>query len=196
MTDLERKIIDISYKLKLSHIGSCLTAVGIIDDIYGGMRPNSKFVLSAGHAHLAHAVIMEKYGIIKSAEENILKHGIHCERAGGCDCSTGSLGQGLPIALGMAMADPSRIIYCLVSDGELAEGSCYEALNIKRSLRIENLKVYCNWNGWGAYGRPDGDANKTYVVDTRNHWFMQRYGQEAHYRVLTDMDYNEIVNRY
>ena len=76
--DLKKRILTISYEKKLSHLGSVLTAVDIIKEIYDIKKPDEKFVLSAGHAHLAHAVVMEKYGIIKDAEENIKMHGIHC----------------------------------------------------------------------------------------------------------------------
>ena len=64
MNKLERRIIDISYKRKLSHISSCLNAVGIIDKIYGVMKSKDKFVLSQGHSFLALAVVLEKrFGI-------------------------------------------------------------------------------------------------------------------------------------
>src|SRR5438477_597536 len=94
---------------------------------------------------------MEHFGIIKDAAENIDIYGIHCERAGGCDCSTGSLGQGLPIACGMAIADRAKNVYCLISDGECSEGSIAEALRIADENQLENLKVHLNYNGWGAY---------------------------------------------
>ncbi len=69
----------------------------------------------------------------------------------GIDCSTGSLGQGLPIALGMAMADRSKNVYCLISDGEAAEGTIWEVANVMHKYSVSNLKVYLNYNGWSAY---------------------------------------------
>src|SRR2546427_251920 len=59
--DLKKRIIEISYKNKLSHIGSCLTAVDIIDEIYAIKKPNEKFILSSGHAGLALYCVIEKY---------------------------------------------------------------------------------------------------------------------------------------
>ena len=58
--NLERRIIEISYKMGLSHIGSNLTALPLIYAAYEKMQPRDKFVLSNGHAHLAHLVVMEK----------------------------------------------------------------------------------------------------------------------------------------
>jgi len=69
----------------------------------------------------------------------------------GIDVSTGSLGQGLPIAVGMALADRTRNVYCLVSDGECTEGSIWEALRLVVEQKINNLKIIINANGWGAY---------------------------------------------
>src|SRR3990167_4248160 len=111
---MKQKILDISKKLGLSHIGSSLTALPIIEEIYKIKKPDEKFVLSNGHAHLAHLVVREKYEEIKIDKI----HDIHCNFKDGCDVSTGSLGQGLPIAVGMALADRSRNVYCLISDGE------------------------------------------------------------------------------
>ena len=156
---LKRQIIEISFKNRLSHIGSCLTAVDIIDEIYKKKKPDEKFVLSAGHAHLAHLVVMNSLSEISVIEptdiehmEHIIKdYGIHCERKAGCDVSTGSLGQGLPIAVGMALADRTKNVYCLISDGELSEGSIWEALRIIKEQNIHNLGIVINANGYGAY---------------------------------------------
>ncbi|MEK7112559.1 MAG: 1-deoxy-D-xylulose-5-phosphate synthase N-terminal domain-containing protein [Patescibacteria group bacterium] len=147
---MKQKILDISKKHKLSHIGSCITAVDIIDLIYELKKPGEKFVLSSGHAHLAHLVVMEKHKSIIDTEK-ALKHGIHCDRRAGCDCSTGSLGQGVCVALGMALANRSKSVWVLTSDGEMEEGSCWEALKIKADLKVDNLKWFINANGFGAY---------------------------------------------
>jgi transketolase len=196
MTRLERRIIDISYHHKLAHIGSCLTAIGIIEEIFKLKKPDEKFVLSCGHAGLALYAMLEELGLA-DAEDLLLKCGIHPDRKVAenvIDCSTGSLGQGLPIALGMALSDRSKNVYCLVSDGECAEGSIYEAMNLRQKYSLNNLKVYCNHNGWAAYDKTtfkffDGMQ----IRDTQDNFFIQQWSQEAHYRVLTDKDYAKII---
>ena len=60
----------------------------------------------------------------------------------GIKVSTGSLGQGFPIALGMAIADPKRNIYCMISDGECAEGSIWESLRILVDQKVKNSEVF------------------------------------------------------
>lgn len=153
MTNKE-KVIQISKDLKLSHIGSNLSAIGIIEEIYAKKKPEEKFILSSGHAHLAHAVVLESINFL-DAKETIKRGGIHCDTSVGCDVSTGSLGQGLPIAVGVALANREKSVYCLVSDGEMAEGSIWESLRIAKEQKLDNLKVYVNCNGWGAYKSVD-----------------------------------------
>ena len=122
--NLKEKILEISYKYKLSHLGSYFSSVDIIDGIYGNMNNEDIFILSSGHAALALYCCIEKYHGV-SAEELFLKHGGHPHRdeANKIHCSTGSLGLGITIALGRAVANPNRKVCVLVSDGECAEGS-------------------------------------------------------------------------
>jgi len=159
------KILDISFRHHLSHVGSCLTALGIIEEIYARKKPEEKFILDAGHAHLAHAVVLENFGGTP-AEKSIELYGIHCDKRGGCDISTGSLGQGLPVAVGIALADRSKNVYCLVSDGGAAEGSIWEALRIAKEQGLTNLKVYLNANGFGAYRAVDVDLLEAQIRAT------------------------------
>ena len=146
------RIKEISLKYGLSHNGSCLTAYPIIDEIYSIKKPDEPFVLSCGHAGLALYAILEKYHGF-DADKLYLKHGTHPNRDLGDKiyCSTGSLGHGLPIACGMAMADRTKNVYCLISDGESFEGTIWETANIVDKYHLTNLKIYVNFNGWGAY---------------------------------------------
>ena len=151
---LKDKILAYSYSHKLSHIGSCLTLVNALDAIYSIKRKEEKVVVSNGHSHLAHAIVKEAYG--ESNLEDMMKSGIHCDRDNGCDVSTGSLGQGLPIALGMALARMDQQVYCTISDGECSEGSIWEALRIAGEQTAINLRVVVISNGWGAYKQISG----------------------------------------
>lgn len=147
-----QRIVEITYRSNLSHLGSCLSAVDLIDAVYKIKKEKDKFVLSNGHAAKALYVILEKYGEIKDA--NVLeKLGVHPDRneSLGIHVSTGSLGQGLPIALGMAIASAKQNVYCMISDGECSEGSVWETLRIASDKKINNLKIIVNANGWGAY---------------------------------------------
>jgi transketolase len=172
------KIINIAKKHHFGHLGSNLTAYPIIKDIFKKKKLEEKFVLSCGHSGLALAVILGK--------EKEIKKNIHADKYW-CDCSTGSLGHGLGIAVGIALADRSKNVYCLISDGECAEGSIWEALRIAGEQKLTNLKVYCNANGWSAYGLVDLDALEKRlkaffsVVFVRSKQIKPFTGQEAHY---------------
>lgn len=200
--DLKRRIIEISYKNKLSHLGSCLTASDIIEEIYSIKKPDEKFILSSGHAGVALYAVIEKHEGV-GAEKIFKHHGVHPDRCTKChlDCSTGSLGQGLPIAVGMALANRTKNVYCLISDGEATEGSIWEALRIKNQEFLYNLKVYCNWNSYSAYSQTFMDINtdlkdKNVIVRYKN---MDDYpkwlqGLEAHYAVVDSEDkYKELL---
>lgn len=155
--DLIKRILEISFKHTLSHIGSCLSALDIIDCIYSLRKVDEPVILSNGHAGLALYVILEKYGFTKNAEDLFIKHGVHPNRdqENGIYVSTGSLGQGLPIAVGMALADKSKNVYCIISDGECTEGSIWEAIRVASEQRLNNLKIVVNANRYGAYDEID-----------------------------------------
>ena len=142
----KRRIIEISKKLGHNHIGSSLTALAIIEEIYKTKRPHEKFVLSNGHAALALYVVLNP----KDDEALPIKENFHADRSW-CDCSSGALGHGLGIAVGMALSNRMANVYCLISDGECAEGSIWEALRIAQEQSLSNLKVYVNANGWASY---------------------------------------------
>jgi len=197
---LVKRVLEISHDKKLSHISSCITAVPIINHIFREKKKREKFVLSAGHAGLALYVVLEKYLKHVSAEDLLEKHGIHpnLDPDNGIDCSTGSLGHGLPIALGMALANPEENVYCLVSDGEMAEGSCWEALTVARKYGVTNLKIHLNANGFSAYDLVDIDHLITRIrafdfpvviwrTDCSAFSFLRGIG--GHYRVMSDEEY-------
>ena len=157
MNHLHDRIIDISKRHRLSHLGSNLTSVNIIDEIYQFKREDEPFILSCGHCGLALYVILEKYYLF-NAEKLYLKHGTHPHRdmEDKIYCSTGSLGMGIGVAVGMALADRTKNVYCLISDGEAFEGIVWEAANVIQKYNIENLKVYINWNKYSAYDTVPG----------------------------------------
>ena len=153
---LNKRILEISIKHKLSHLGSCFTALPIIYEIYSKKKLEDKFVLSSGHAGLALYVVLEHFHGV-DAEYLLETHGIHPERdlENFIEVSTGSLGLGITIATGIALANPKIKVYCLISDGECAEGSVWEALRFIDENDISNIQVHVNINGWAAYKSVD-----------------------------------------
>jgi transketolase len=203
MNALLRRIIDITYQERLSHLSSTLSAAPILEEIYAQRKDDEVVILSNGHAGLAlYCILEQKYGIDPVAL--LHRHGIHPGKDldNHLYCSTGSLGSGLPIAVGHAIATPDKKVYCMVSDGECAEGSIWEALRFIQERPLDNLEVYANINGLGAYDKIDVD----YLVQ-RLQSFLPRihirksepykwsFAQDllTHYYVLKPEDYAEIT---
>lgn len=200
LNDLHKRILEISSKKRLTHIGSCLTSVGIIDSIYRDKKPYEPFILSCGHAGLALYVVLEKYFGF-DAEEIFDFCGTHPERSEKymIDCSTGSLGHGLGIAVGMSLADRSRKVHCLLSDGECYEGIVWEAANVITRYNITNLNLHINWNGWSAYNKVEEwmlSSICTIFPDIKvYHTKVEDYGLNgltAHYVKVCDVNLGEI----
>lgn len=201
--NLKKRIATIAYKHKLGHLGSYFSSVDIIDEIYSKMDEDDIFILSSGHAALALYVCLEKYKK-QDAEALFLKHGGHPHRdeSRGIYCSTGSLGLGLCVALGRAVANPKRKVYVLISDGECAEGSIWEALKTIQEENISNIEVYANLNGYAAYKTVDQAYLKNRLesflpsiqiryTDVEQYSFLK--GLNAHYHVMNEENYNEVL---
>jgi len=199
MVELKKRIVEIAYKYKLGHLGSYFSSLDIIDSIYQKMNKEDIFILSSGHAALALYVCLEKYRN-QNAEELFLKHGghPHWDEDMGIYCSTGSLGLGITIALGRAIANPNRKVYVLISDGECAEGSVWEALKTIVEQKITNIEVHTNINGYAAYREVDTDyltsRLKSFLPNIYLHYTSVEHfpflkGLNAHYHIMKENDY-------
>jgi len=203
MVSLKKRILEIAYKHKLGHLGSYLSAVGIIEEIYQTKKTEDIFILSSGHAALALYVVLEKYED-KNAEELFLKHGGHPHRDedNGIYCSTGSLGLGITVAVGRALANKNRKVHVLISDGESAEGSVWESLRFIQENNLTNIEVYVNVNGYAAYDKVDVkylvDRLKVFLpsiniryTNVNQYPFLR--GLNAHYHVMSEEDYKSTL---
>ena len=202
MKDLYKRLLNICYERHLHHLGSYFSALQIIDEIYSEMGKDDIFILSNGHAVVALYVVLEKYFGLDAVELHE-KYGDHPKRneLDKLHCSTGSLGMGVTVAVGRALANPDRNVYCLLSDGECAEGSVWEALRFAYENKVTNLKLYVNANGWSAYDTVDLDylekrikafhPDVNYVRTTVEHFGLK--GLHAHYTNFTEEQYKEAL---
>ena len=201
--NIKKRILEIAYKHKLGHLGSYLSAADIVDEIYENKKPEDIFILSSGHAALALYAALEKYED-KNAEELFLKHGGHPHRdeKNGIYCSTGSLGLGITVAVGRALANKNRKVHVLISDGESAEGSVWEALRFIKESNLSNIEVYVNVNGYAAYDKVDVkylvDRLKVFLptiniryTSVNQYPFLR--GLNAHYHVMSEQDYKSTL---
>jgi transketolase len=154
------------------HIGSSLSCAEILAVLFAGdtmrrdteHRRGDRFVLSKGHAAAALYAALAVRGDLE-AEEVVARfttdgsafagHAEH--QVPGVEATTGSLGHGLSLALGMALSDridgSDRRTFCLLGDGELGEGSVWEAIALAGHLRVANLTAIIDANGLQGLGR-------------------------------------------
>ena len=182
------RILDVSQKLGALHIAPAFSCMELVSTIYFGLMRRAPdgsscdtFILSKGHGAMAQFVVLEELGVM--THEDIEKC---CQLGGrlgghpdyglpGIEASTGSLGHGLPMALGMALADKvnhdDRFIYVVMSDGELQEGSVWESLLLAPSQKLTNLTVFVDLNDFQSRGQTSKIHPNFYPVDTKTRAF-------------------------
>ena len=199
---LRKRLLKLLYDHNEEHVGSCFTCLDIIDKIFEQKNEDDIFILSNGHAAYALYVVLEKYYDHVDADDLVNKHGGHpnLDEANHIYCSTGSLGSGILIAVGRALANPDRKVYVMVSDGECAEGSVWEALRYIQEPGVDNIEVHVNANGWACYDPIDVEylrnRCKAFLPDIKVHetetnQFPFLKDLDAHYYKLKEEDYNE-----
>jgi transketolase len=149
--NLRKKILETSYKNQAGHIPSAYSILEIIFLLYKKfLSDDDVFVLSKGHGCLALYAVFLHMGFI--TEKEFLSFTQYDSKLGGHPhrnkhekiyASTGSLGHGLPICVGSALAKKinksSGKVFCLVGDGECNEGTTWEAAMIAENLCLNNL---------------------------------------------------------
>lgn len=155
---LHKNLLDLLYKNKEEHVGSCFSCIDYLDEIWSNKKKDDIFILSNGHAAYALYVLLEKYEGI-DAQELVDKHLGHpgLDPENKIYCTTGSLGQGITIGVGAAIASPHKKVIISISDGECAEGSVWESLRYIQEYNLKNVEVHVNLNGYACYDPLDSD---------------------------------------
>jgi transketolase len=152
MKNLAKKIridsLRMVHRAKAAHIGSALSIADILATLYGGvLNPEDKVILSKGHATVALYAALKHSGINLDLESygqsgSILMHHVS-HKVPGVHFSTGSLGHGLPFGVGIAKAwqlqKREGRVFVIMSDGEMQEGSNWEAIQFAAHHKLENL---------------------------------------------------------
>lgn len=160
-TKLIYRLLKLLYDHNEEHIGSCFSTLEVLDEIYSKKNPQDIVILSNGHAAYALYAILEKYKNI-DADYLVKKHLGHPNRdiEDNIYCSTGSLGQGITVGVGAALASPDKKIYVTISDGECAEGSVWESLAFIHKMNLTNIEITAIINGYAGYETVDIDYLK------------------------------------
>lgn len=173
--ELRARIIENSSKTSTPHLGSCLSCVDILSTLYFSVlridpsKPTApdrdRFILSKGHGAPALFQTLAMRGFYPESWLDsygqdgsvFAEHPPTPDHLAGIEAATGSLGHGLPLGLGMAIA--GRIqkhafnVYVVLGDGECNEGSIWEAAMLAAAQQVNNLCVIVDFNKWQATGR-------------------------------------------
>jgi len=166
---MRRRILDMSQTVPALHIGGSFSCLELVDTIYFGLMRHGNeqtypdtFILSKGHGSLAQYTCLEELGVLR--KEDLDQYGKPGGQLGthpdygtpGIEVSSGSLGHGLAMAVGMALADKvagiERIVYLVLSDGELQEGSVWEAMMLAPTFGLNNIVGLVDLNDMQSVG--------------------------------------------
>jgi transketolase len=203
---LHKRLLKLLYEHNEEHVGSCFSCVDIIDRIFKNKSDDDIFILSNGHAAYALYCVLEKYYDHVDADELVKKHGGHpnLDEKNHIYCSTGSLGMGIMIGVGRAVADRTKTVHIMISDGESTEGSVWESLRFIHEMDVQNVEVHVNANGYACYDEMDIDylqkrckafLPRIHFHRTRNQTcpFAFLVGIDAHYMKISDDQYKEAL---
>ncbi len=180
-----RRILDISQQVGALHAAAAFSAMEMTDCIYNGLMnrgdnkdPIDKFIMSKGHGCMVQYVILEDLGILSKKDLDLYckpdgRLGCHPDfGTPGIEASTGSLGHGAAMATGMAYTEqyikrgPGKI-FVIISDGELQEGSTWEALMMAANLNTDNLIICLDHNGMQSFGDTIETHPKFYPISEK-----------------------------
>ncbi len=165
LIESKTRLLQMHRESNSGHLGgnfSCIDALMTLHHLV--MKPTDRFILSKGHSAGALYITLWSLGLLSDQElktfsKDNTKLPAHPSGAGvpGLLFSTGSLGHGPSIAAGLALAAKHKNldsqIYCLCSDGEWQEGSCWEALTFLVHRRLNNVTLIIDQNGWQGFGK-------------------------------------------
>lgn len=182
---LRNRILEVAYRDQMGHIPSALSILDLVWCLYDKiMTKDDQFILSKGHGVMALYAVLEEKGLLDWSTKLMG----HPKRGGAILASTGSLGHGLPMAVGLAMAkkiknEPGRV-FCLIGDGECNEGTVWESAMIAAHHKLDNLTVFIDQNhssdralntgsleekfkafGWQSYTQPGHLYFDLYLFD-------------------------------
>ncbi len=177
--ELRGKIIGIHREHKLPHTGSDLSCLDIMVALYFKvMKDDDYFILSKGHAAHAFYAVMHRKGLIRDdvysdafKDGSLLAEHVTYPKN---YVKTGSLGHGLPIGFGIALAkkldNEGGNVYVLLSDGEVGEGSTMEAMMQAQRFGLGNLIAIVDYNGWQAYDRTLVSIKDLHEISKSMNW--------------------------
>jgi len=151
---LRRETLDLAVEINGGHLAPAFSIIEILVALNEVLKDHDRFILSKGHGCLSFYIMLRQKGFNPTISEH---PDIQVEQ--GIECTTGSLGHGLPIGVGMAFAKKFKKegerVYVLMSDGECQEGTTWESLLLASHHKLDNLTIIIDYNKLQALGRID-----------------------------------------
>lgn len=143
---LRQKTFNAFIEKKEAHLGGSFSMIETLIAIYEVLKKkHDKFILSKSHASFPLCILLRDQGFNLE-----IKTHLEIDEKNGINCTTGSLGHGLPISVGMAFAKKKLKkkgkIIVLISDGECQEGTTWESLLIAAKHKLDNLIIFIDYN--------------------------------------------------
>lgn len=177
-TNLRKTILDMAYSGSTVHVPCAFSIVEMVSVLYSkfinvGTGPDDPardyFVLSKGHGVMAVYACLHELGWLSENDiKNYFKDGTKLKGLSDChvtglEATTGSLGHGLSVAVGLALGlklkKSSQKVFCIVGDGESNEGAIWEAILFAAHWKLNNLVILFDCNGYQAMGTTDEVMN-------------------------------------
>jgi transketolase len=169
---IKRRFLGMYLRANAGHVGSALSCADMLAFVrLGWMGPMDDLILSKGHAAAALYSTLAEAGDLGEADiatfyadGTLLSAHPPPNKLTGIPFATGSLGHGVALATGLALAaklrgESERRVFCVASDGELDEGSCWEAALFAAQHRLGNLVWLIDRNGIQGFGRTEDVAS-------------------------------------
>lgn len=166
-TQARLAVLKMIHKAQTSHIASNFSVIDIATVLYENLKKEDEVVWSKGWVAASIYYFLNKQNKITNEQlaqfPNPPFYGLAETTVPGVHVSGGSMGHGLPVAVGMALAkkraNEPGIIYCILSDGEHQEGTTWEAAQIASHNQLDNLVVIVDFNKWCAMGKTSETCN-------------------------------------
>jgi len=175
-TQARKTVLEMVHRGHTSHIASNFSVIDIATVLYANLKAGDEVVWSAGWKAATIYYFLAQQGKISMSDLEKFPQppylGLAEPNVSGVHVAGGSMGHGLPVAVGMALAKKKKgetgTIYCIMSDGEMNEGTTWESAAIAAQHNLDNLVVLVDKNQWQAMGRTENilNINIAKVFDT------------------------------
>ncbi len=161
--EVRKKALTMIHNAATAHTASNFSVTDLAVVLYENLKTEDRVVWSKGWAAATTYVLLARRGQIPESDLaifpkkpyiNLVEYGVN-----GIETTGGSMGHGLPVALGIALgqkkAEMEGMVYCIMSDGELNEGTSWEGALVGGHHNLDNLVVFIDRNTWQAMGKTE-----------------------------------------